>query len=89
MSKKLFGNDKLSRIDTFKSIITKTITTEPTDSIFDSSDGNLTLIYDSINNNEFTFVYLYANWCARSMSYRELIESLASKFSAQVQENYI
>lgn len=53
-------------------------------SIYDSSDGNITLIYDSINKNQFTFVYLYANWCARSMSYRQLIEQLASQHSSQV-----
>lgn len=53
-------------------------------SIYDSFDGNLSVIYDSINKNELTFVYLYANWCARSMSYRDLIAKLASRHASQV-----
>jgi len=47
----------------------------------DSFDGDLGHISDAIEKNELVFIYLYANWCARSHKFKKLIEDLASKYS--------
>jgi thiol-disulfide isomerase/thioredoxin len=52
--------------------------------VFDSYDGDLKVVQSLMAENRINFVYLYANWCARSKKYKPLILSLACKFSSKV-----
>ena len=52
--------------------------------LIDSIDGNLISAQKSIELNQFFFLYLYADWCARSLYYKELIENLTCLHSDQV-----
>ena len=50
----------------------------------DSFNGDLTLVHDSIELNQFTFLYLYADWCARSKKYKDLISQIAEHHSDRI-----
>ncbi len=52
--------------------------------LYDSFDGSLNLIQHQIDFNQYNFLYLYADWCARSIRYKELIENLTCTFSNEV-----
>jgi hypothetical protein len=52
--------------------------------LIDSIDGNLISAQKSIETNQFCFLYLYADWCARSLYYKELIENLTCLHSNEV-----
>ncbi len=45
--------------------------------ILDAYDGSLNDLQETINSNQYTFIYLYADWCARSKKFRQLINNLA------------
>jgi hypothetical protein len=55
-----------------------------TNRLVDSIDGNLNNVQKSIESNQFCFFYLYADWCARSIYYKELIENLTCSHSNEV-----
>lgn len=52
--------------------------------IVDSSDGSLNVIHNIIDSSQYTFVYMYANWCARSRALRNLMQNLACIHSKEV-----
>jgi hypothetical protein len=54
------------------------------DQIVDFKNGSLSEVYKSLDSNQFTFIYLYAHWCARSTSYIPLVEKLASLNSNEI-----
>lgn len=52
--------------------------------IIDSYDGNLDYVNNSLESSQFTFIYLYAHWCARSHKFKKLIEKLTCKYSNKI-----
>jgi thiol-disulfide isomerase/thioredoxin len=52
--------------------------------IFDSFDGDLSQVHLSMNSNEYTFVYFYASWCAKSIYFKKLIQQLSCVYSKKV-----
>lgn len=52
--------------------------------VLDSFDGNLDYINSSFESSQFTFIYLYANWCSRSHKFKSLIEDLKCKYSNKI-----
>jgi hypothetical protein len=49
--------------------------------VFDSYDGSLNYLNKLMESNQFTFIYFYANWCARSHKFKRMIETLGCKYS--------
>jgi len=52
--------------------------------IIDSYDGTLHSVQQLIDKNQYTFIYLYADWCARSKRFRELIADLSCLHSNEI-----
>ena len=52
--------------------------------LIDSYDGTLNRVQQLIDTNQYTFIYLYADWCARSIRFKQLITELTCQHSNEI-----
>ncbi len=52
--------------------------------VLDLYDGDLKTLFNIVENNQFTLIYIYADWCGRSVNFRHLYQNLSCKYSSQI-----